>query len=105
MFKKSNRTWSTHRHLSPKAVFFVERAATDEVVPIGAGKAAFLINANAARYYLTSSDFSAAEQRETEEQLFATACTLAKEVSAFILRVSLHGSFWRNMEAALSEVP
>ena len=103
MYGASNRSWYTQSSLRLQAVFFIEQAETDEVVPIKSGRAAFLINANCSRYYLDSTDILMEKHREMEKQLFANACELAKVLPAFILRVSLHGRFWVHMEKALED--
>lgn len=106
LFKRSERTWNVQQNLPLKAIFFLEQAEKDEVVPIGRGQAAILINQSVSQLYRQSLGNLIREgKRVLIRKLFDNACELAKAIPAYILRVSLTGKFWEEMEKVLSRLP
>jgi len=102
LVRSSNRTWNVEHYVPLRAIFFIEQAEVDEVVSLGQGEAAVLINQSAAQvYHRYWYDLNYEELRTRKKRLFENACELAKAVPAFRLRVSLNGRFWEEMENVL----
>ena len=106
LFQRSERTWNVQRSLPLSGIFFLEQAETDKVIPIMQGHAAILINQSVSQMYSYSwKRLDREEERMCKKKFFHNACELAKTIPAFILRVSLTGQFWVEMEKVLSKLP
>ena len=102
LWKRRAETWNTHYSATLLAVFFLEQSETDEVVPIGKGEAAFLMSESAfqvCKKFFRKENIE--DQREFKGKLFSNACAIAKMVPAFRLNISLHGTFWKEIEKAI----
>jgi SynChlorMet cassette protein ScmC len=101
--KRCEKTWNVQRHVPPAAIFFLEQAEADEVVLVGQGEAAALINQSGMQVCRRFWNNLAYEDLNTrKKKLFENACELSKAVPTFKLRVSLQGRFWEEMERVLS---
>jgi SynChlorMet cassette protein ScmC len=103
IFKRSTRTWNVQRQVPVSAVFFLEQAKVDEVERIGQEEAAIRI------YHLADQvcfrnwrPENSHNQGPMRKKLFNNACDLARTIPAFVLRVTLTGDFWREMESTLT---
>lgn len=86
------------------AVFFLEKASRDEVVPIGQGEAALRILKSAREAFIKRMNgFDRLSKRSPKTRLFENACKLAREIPAYMLRVSKTGEFWKAIEALLDD--
>lgn len=103
MSGRSNRTWDVQRHVPLKALFFLEQSREDTVLEIPKTLAAARAY-NAAEQVSTHTwrGLDAAEVRAFRNKLFENACELVKTVPTYILRASLTGKFWEEMERVLS---
>ena len=102
----SEQTWNVQQHLPLSAIFFLDQSKHNEVVPLGGGEAAILINQSVKQICsLIYSSFSSKGERKVRRRLFDNACELAKTIPVFTLRVSLTGQFWKEIEKVLSELP
>ena len=100
--KRSNKSWNVERHVPLAAIFFLEQAAADEVIPLGQGEATACINHLALQVcYRYWADIDFAEMRSRRTTLLENICQLVRAVPAFRLRVSLHGRFWERIEKVL----
>jgi len=100
--QESERTWSVEQHLPLQAIFFLEQSDTDEVLPLGQGKAAIRIIQLAHEVsWLNFYDLNQEEKRVIHKRLFRNASQLTMTVPSFILRATLTGSFWEKMEKVL----
>lgn len=100
--KRSESTWDVQRHVPLSAIFFLEQAKNDEVISIGQGQAAILINKMANQVcYRNWKNLGLEKQALFKKELFNNSCELAKKIPAFILRVSLSGQFWEEIESVL----
>lgn len=105
LFRRSEPTWNVQRHLPLSAIFFLEHAETDDVVPMGEGQTAALVSLAAAEICRRSWMYmDRGRVRALRKKLFDNACELARAVPAFVLRVSLKGRFWEEMEKVLDEL-
>ncbi len=104
----SDQTWNVQNGVPLGAIFFLEQADQDEVIPVGQGTAAVMINESAS--YLCRLGWKKRGpvlDIPLMEKLFDNACRLARALPAFVLRATLTGCFWEEMERALpsSTVP
>ncbi len=102
MRKAYHKSWETEKSVALAAIFFLGQAKEDQVSPIGQGQASILIN-NAA-IQICRRDWrglSPEEERKRKSQIFKNACAMAKIIPCYILRVSLTGKFWREIEKVL----
>jgi len=84
------------------AIFFLDRAEADGVLPLGRGEAATRINLSAMQICFLHLEYLANdEQRAWRKRIFDNACCLADSIPAFVLSVSPTGPFWQEMERAL----
>jgi len=98
----SKRTWNVQHHVPLKAFFFLEQAEKDEAIPIGHGQAAILINQSAIAIYRKSLENLVPEEKMVlKKKIFDNACELSKAIPSFVLRFSLAGQFWDEMEKVL----
>jgi SynChlorMet cassette protein ScmC len=102
--RRSRKTWDVERCVPLSALFFIAKAGVDRVVPIGQGEAAVLLYEAATDVCNPiTRNLGAEETRELNRLIFENSCRLAAEIPAFILRVSLSGQFWVEMEKVLSK--
>jgi SynChlorMet cassette protein ScmC len=100
------RTWKVERSIPLSRIFFLEQSETDEVVPIGQGQAAIMIYQLANQVWQRFwGDPSKDQRRAHNRRLFNNASELAKNVPSYILRASLSGRFWEEMEKVKGERP
>jgi SynChlorMet cassette protein ScmC len=101
-FRRAQRTWNVERHVPLSAIFFLEQADADTALPLGQGEAAVRIFRSAMQVWDGRCFHLDEEQKEAlRRRCFENACEFAKAVPAFILRVSLFGRFWEEMENVL----
>ena len=102
VWKRERNTWDVQYSVPLSGVFFLEQGEADEAIPLGAGEAAVRISESAIQVYRKhwrSTDPE--DQRKSKQQIFHNACEMAKEMPAFLLRTTLHGRFWEEMENVL----
>ncbi len=101
VLERSKQTWNVEKYFPLSAIFFLEQAETDEVIPIGQGQAAILINQSVTQVGRGWSNLGPYDETQHKKKFFDNACEMAKIIPAFILRVSLTGRFWEEMEKVL----
>ncbi len=102
LWRPSDKTWDIERHVDLSAIFFLERSEHDEVITLERKRSIFLINemsVQASTVGLLNIDKE--EERAVRLRLFNNSCELSKFIPAYILRVSLHGQFWKEIEKVL----
>jgi len=105
LLKHSSKTWDVRKNVPLQAVFFLEKAERDEVVPLGNGQAAVVLsNSSIQVCRRTWGALRREETREIKKKLFYNACAMAENVPSFILRFGLTGRFWEKIEEALDKV-
>jgi SynChlorMet cassette protein ScmC len=103
LYQRSEKTWNVQQHVPLSVIFFLEKAETNEVIPIGQGQAAIFINQSATQVCQRSwINLDQQEESALREELFDNACELAKEIRVYKLRVSMNGRFWEKIEEVLS---
>lgn len=102
IWKNSGRTWNAERYVPLSAVFFLQRAEDDNVIPLEQIRSAVLINEYAMQGCIMGKIALDKEGRLLlSKRIFNNACELAKTIPAYILEVSLHGEFWKEIERVL----
>jgi len=101
-WRREERTWDVQKSLPLSAIFFIKKGKRDEVIPMGRAEAAARMYQAAQQVCLRNwRYFSAEEERQEKEKLFANACGLSKKIPGFTLHVSLKGQFWKEVEKVL----
>jgi SynChlorMet cassette protein ScmC len=102
LWQSSGRTWNVQRYLSLAAIFFLQQAETDEVIPTGQGQSALLISQSESCIALRNREILDRKEKMTSRmKTFSNACEIAKAIPGYILRVSRSGHFWEEMEKVL----
>lgn len=103
-WKQSGRTWNVERYAPLSAVFFLQQAEKDRVTPVDQMRAAVLINEYATQGCIMGKIGLDKEERLLlKKRLFNNSCQLAKTVPAYLLEVSLYGSFWEEIEVVCKD--
>ena len=97
------RTWDVQHHVPLSAIFFLEQSKTDEAVPIGSGVAAGYTYLYATQGYTRSLlGMDHEGQKQENMKIFDDTCRMAKKVPAYMLKVSLTGRFWEEIDRVLN---
>ena len=100
--KHSTKTWEVKKSAVLKAVFFLEQAEKDKVMPIGKGRTSVYLSQIAIQSYRRIWGESLyTDEKARKSKVFDNACNIADIVPAFKLRVSLTGSFWKEIEKVI----
>lgn len=103
LWKRAKNMWDVQYSVPLSGIFFLEQSETDEVVPLGMGEAAVLINGSATQVYQKFWRRADIEnKRRLRGEIFSNACEMAKRIPAFRLKASLHGRFWEEIENVLT---
>jgi SynChlorMet cassette protein ScmC len=102
LWERAPNTWQVEEAVPLAGIFFLEQAPEDDCRPQEGATAAVAATSSAGQImarFLSWCD--AGEARELRRIMFANACEIVKQVPTFRLGVSLTGSFWEKIEAAL----
>ncbi|MCC6544204.1 MAG: SynChlorMet cassette protein ScmC [Nitrospirae bacterium] len=103
--KSCGKSWDVQYSVPVSAIFFLEQAESDEVIPLGDGMAAVSINQSAtevSRKFWRKLDDDIKRPLATLQ--FHNACGMAKTIPSFTLRQSLNGRFWEEIEETLNTI-
>ena len=98
-----DRTWNVEQGLPLAGLFFLEQGNRDEALPIGQGRASVASSKSAS--YVCTRDWvirDAEQARTLRKTLFRNAAALTRNVPAWILKASLTGQLWLEIEKALA---
>lgn len=97
--QRAENSWDVQYSVPLSAIFFIERAEKDEVIPISFARSAIVIT-DAAYQVLGKYEkgMSDEEKISLRSEIFGKAHNMAKKIPAFRLRASLDGSFWEEIE-------
>lgn len=96
---RSERTWDVEQFMPLSAIFFLERADKDGIVPIGQGELTIKIAQSATQVFQKHWwKLGEGKKCAIRKKLFVNSCELAKKIPAYLLRVSLDGKFWNEIE-------
>lgn len=102
LWQRSQRRWNVEHCVPLAAIFFIEQAKSEEVVPIGEAETAVFINRSSTDVCRPLWwNLSNGEGRKLKKKNFGNACQLARAIPAYILHISLTGRFWNEMEKVL----
>jgi SynChlorMet cassette protein ScmC len=102
--KGDQRRWKVERAVPLEGIFFLDKAAEDEAEPMErAGAAVLLYDAAMYKYRFAMTGAAREELRAERAAVFSGTCDAAQRIPSFVLRVSLHGRFWEEMERAIGE--
>lgn len=103
--KLSDKTWDVQYSVPLSAIFFLQQADNDEVIPLSIAQSSAFITESASQVCIDSRIFlkSREELIEFRRKLFDNAFNLAMSIPAFYLRVSLNGKFWEEIENVLNK--
>lgn len=105
LWQRTEMTWNVEKHLPLTAIFFIEPAAFDQVVPMGQGQAAAYLAESAMQ--VSSPSLNRLDQKEAravKRELFENASDLAREIPAYKLQVTLKDRFCEEIEKVLSQI-
>jgi len=104
ILRNSTGTVDVQKYVPVSGIFFLEQNETDEAVPIGRGRAATMINQSAKQVFQRNCrNMDKRDAAALKMKVFENACELAKDIPAFILKVSMKGSFWEEIEKVLKD--
>jgi len=99
---RCHQTWNVQQFFPLSALFFLEKAKIDEIIPIGQAETSIYSYKSSLNVCQRSwRNLGQEEERMHKNKLFDNACELAKAVPAYKLRVSLKGRFWEEIEKVL----
>ncbi len=102
LWRSTERTWNVQRYFSLAAIFFLQQAETNEVIPAGQGQTALLVSQSESCIALRNrATLDRKEEMTSKMKSFSNACEIAKAIPGYILRVSRSGQFWEEMEKVL----
>lgn len=102
MFGGPGGSWNVQRSVPLKAIFLLAQSKKDQVVPLGQGKAACLLNETTEQAWLGFSfDLESRMKRSLSLQRFENTCSLVKAIPSYLLHISRNGSFWEEIEKVL----
>lgn len=98
------QSWPVNRYVSLRAIFFIEKADRDEVLPLRRATASVgLYDSSSVCFETMSGRYNHPEGLPYLKQVFANAASLAAAVPAYRLNVSLTGRFWEKIEEVLEK--
>ncbi|MFH1541592.1 MAG: SynChlorMet cassette protein ScmC [bacterium] len=97
------RSWQVQKSVPLSAIFFLEQAPIDEVIPIGQGQAAVYLRQSADEAgYRALSKLERTDRIKLKTMLFHNVCELSSLIPGFVLQASLTGKFWDKIEQVIS---
>lgn len=98
----SGGAWDVQNAVPLKGIFFLSQAVDDRVESVGAGHAvSLLVECAKQAPQLMARGLSKEETRALHLERFNNLCALARVVPAHVLRISLTGAFWQEIEQTL----
>lgn len=99
---ESGGTWDVQNAVPLKGVFFLSQAVEDRVESVGPGHAvSLLVECAEQTSQLMARGLSKEETRALHLERFNNLCALARVVPTHVLRISLTGAFWQEIEQML----
>lgn len=106
LWRESKKQWHVERSVPLKAVFFLEQAPKDEVLPFEAPSEALLKCMEAAKqaWQPIWSKMERAERNAQSATLFDNLTPMARLIPAYRLQATLNGEFWKEIEKVFFQV-
>ena len=100
--KRGLLTCNVKHYVSLAAIFFVEKARSDQLIAMGQGHAAVFINHSSTDVCRPIWTMAGVQEKVAlKKRIFHNSCELAKTIPAHILRTSLEGRFWEGIERVI----
>ena len=103
IMKRASNTWDAQHSVPLSAIFFIEQAETDEIIPMARGRSAVRITGSADEVFMKLlRNLYTEEKIEFRKNTFNNAFDMAQKIPSFQLRVSLNGHFWEKIEEVIA---
>ena len=101
---RSQKKWEVQCHVPLAGIFFLDKAARDDIRPLQRGMAAFFLTkaALSVSRRMCYANLAPSERLEINRVYFENMAELSRSVPVFLLSVSLHGKFWTLIEQAIA---
>ncbi len=100
--QKKSVSCNVKRTVPLRALFFLEKSATDSILPLGRGRTAMsLLSLASEKCHIDWNRIGRQQRISLRGTLFGNACTMADSLPGFLLRVSRSGRFWEKMGEVL----
>lgn len=94
-----DKKWNVKYSVPISAVFFLMQSNKDEVIRLDKKLAVVnLIKSSKEVYERFTAEFDEQTKRNTAKSQFINSCEFAKKISSFILRQTIDGRFWEQIE-------
>lgn len=98
-------TWDVQKAVPVKGIFFLVQAGKDRVDRVDAGQAVGLLKESVGQASgLMATGLSKDEVRALNLEQFNNICSLARVIPTHMLRISLTGTFWQEIEQTLEGI-
>jgi SynChlorMet cassette protein ScmC len=105
LWRNRRKSWDVQARIPLAAIFFLQQALVDEVVPMGIGEASARLNRSANEALGFSVErLDEVDRRLCRKLIFRNACEVSRTVRAYSLSVSAGGPFWEKIEDAVPEL-
>jgi SynChlorMet cassette protein ScmC len=92
-------SWKTQCSFPLEGIFFLDQDVDDRIERVGPGRAVSMLVESAAQVSsLMKKGLSQKDKRSLHMEWFENLCNLARAVPSYILKASLTGAFWREIE-------
>lgn len=103
LFGGTGGSWDVQHAVPLKGIFFLVQAREDRVIPIDEVNSICLLaeSAEQASLAISRSVAEKSKLRDIRSRRFHNVCELAKAVPCYVLRLSLSGAFWEDIEKVI----
>jgi len=99
-------TWNTSRAVPLAAIYFLLQAAGERVDRVGPGEGlSLLVESSEQASHAMSRGLSLEERRILRRERFENLAAIARAVPVHLLRLSVKGAFWKEIERTFAEKP
>jgi SynChlorMet cassette protein ScmC len=103
IYDRPQKVWDVQYSVPLKAIFFLEQAKSDKVIPLKDGEAATRIYFSSMQVFNRILGYYNQEKRiQIRKTIFKNACNMSKIIPSYLLHVSLDGKFWEEIDHILS---
>lgn len=102
LWSKKFSTFQTSYSVGLNAIFFLEQASTDEVIPLQKGASTQKIFESCKQIWESYWEREEKSVRDTMgTKLFNTSCDIAARIPCYTLKATLNGKFWKDIEKVI----
>jgi SynChlorMet cassette protein ScmC len=102
LLRNSRQTWDCRQSVPLRALFFLEQADTDAVVPLNRAQAAVrMMAATGQAWDFYWRKIGRTRARSLKMQSFNNISLLARQIPAYVLKATRDGRFWEEIERVL----